>query len=102
MVDNRASVGAALAQLNILVAKAHVAIFNRASRHLQVRGIRLVLDIRGGRKHLVHALKAGDGLLIRLSRVHKRLERGAEQRNVEREGRHIDRLQLALRHQPTT
>ena len=79
MVDNRASVGAALAQLNTLVAKAHVAIFNRTSRHLQVRGIRLALDIRSGRKHLVHALKAGDGLLIRLGRIDERLERRAEQ-----------------------
>ena len=89
------------AQLNVLVTKAHVAILNSASCHLQVRGTRLVLDIRGSREYLVHALKAGDGLLIHLGRVHKRLERGAEQRNVEREGRHIDRLQLALGDQPT-
>ena len=101
MVDHGTSLFAA-AQLNILIAKAHVAIFNRASRHLQVRSIRLVLDIGGSREHLVHTLKAGDGLLIRFGRIDERLKRRTEQRNVKREGCHIDRLQLPLGNEPTT
>ena len=101
MVDNRASVGAALAQFNILVAKAHVAVLHGTSRHLQVRSTRLILNIGDSREYLIHALKAGDGFLIRLGRIDERLERRAEQRNVEREGCHIDRLQLTLGNEPT-
>ena len=101
MVDNGTLVGIALAQLNILVVKAHVVILHGAGGHLQIRSARLVLDIRRGREHLVHTLKAGDSLLIHLGGIDKRLERRAEQRNVERKRRHIDCLQLALSHQPT-
>lgn len=101
VVDNRASVGAALAQFNILVAKAHVAVLHSTSRHLQIRSTRLILNIGDSREHLIHALKAGDGFLIRLSRIDERLERRAEQRNVECEGCHIDRLQLTLGNEPT-
>ena len=92
MVDNGTLVGIALAQLNILVVKAHVVILHGAGSHLQIRGARLVLDIRRGREHLVHTLKAGDSLLIRFGRIDECLERRAEQRNIECKGRHIDRL----------
>ena len=100
MVDNGTR-PVARAQLDILVAKAHVAILNSAGRHLQIRSTRLILNIGDSREHLVHALKAGDGFLIRLGRIDERLKRRAEQRNVEREGCHIDRLQLALGNEPT-
>ena len=100
MVDNGTLFGIALAQLNVLVVKAHVVILHGAGSHLQIRSARLVLDIRRGREHLVHALKAGDGLLIRFGRIDECLERRAEQRNIECKGRHIDRLQLSLGDQP--
>ena len=102
MVDNGTLVGIALAQLDILVVKAHVVILHGAGGHLQIRGARLVLDIRRGREHLVHTLKAGNSLLIRFGRIDECLERRAEQRNVESEGCHIDRLQLTLGNEPTT
>ena len=100
MVDNGTLVGIALAQLDILVVKAHVVILHGAGSHLQIRSARLVLDIRRGREHLVHTFKAGDSLLIRFGRIDERLERRAEQRNIECKGRHIDRLQLSLGDQP--
>ena len=100
MVNNGTLVGIALAQLDILIVKAHVVILHGAGSHLQIRGARLVLDIRRGREHLVHTLKAGDSLLIRFGRIDECLERRAEQRNIECKGRHIDRLQLSLGDQP--
>ena len=69
MVDNRTRL-IGRAELNILVTKAHVAVLHGTGRHLQVGGTRLILNIGGGREHLVHAFKAGDGLLIHLGRVH--------------------------------
>ena len=101
MVDHGSLIGTGLAKFNVLVAKAHVAVVHGTGRDLQVRRTRLILNIRRGRKHLVHALKASDSLLVHLRRIDERLERRAEQRNVERKGRHIDRLQLALGDQPT-
>ena len=64
MFDNGTLVGIALAQLNILVVKAHVVILHGSGSHLQIRGARLVLDIRRGREHLVHALKAGSFVIL--------------------------------------
>ena len=78
MVDN-GTCPIVRAKLNILVVKAHVAVLHGTSRHLQIRSARLILNIGDSREHLVHALKAGNGLLIRLGRIDERLERRAEQ-----------------------
>ena len=79
MIDNGAnSVLSIVTQLAVVVAKAHIAILDGALLHAQLCRAGLVLHVGRRLKHLVHALKPGNGLLVHLGRVDERLERRAK------------------------
>ncbi len=61
-----------------------------------VRGARLVLDVRGSLDDLDKALEAGDGLLEGLGEVKDVQDRRGEHRDVERVGGQVHGLHLAL------
>ena len=66
MVDHRMHLSTRLGRLTLLVGEAHVAVLDRALRHLERACAGLVLNVGRGGKHLVHAAKSRNGLLEHL------------------------------------
>ena len=84
----------------LVVREAHAPVADGATGDGKRPCPRRVPDVRLCHQHLLEATESRDGLLERLREVQDVVDRGGEERDVQRERRKVLRLHLALRDEP--